>query len=104
MELCKSFVAKSQLNVVTLYVQVNLSIACRLPRLNKSKTAFPNPLEEKLNRIGLRFEDVSPIIHSFVDTICLGVVVREREIILDSPIDVTTATYGDGYWMVSNFH
>ncbi len=42
---------------------------------------FPIPLEEKLNRIGLRFEDVSPIIHSFVDTICLGVVVSEREII-----------------------
>jgi len=34
--------------------------------------AFPSPLEEKLNRIGLRFEDVSPIIHSFVDTIVLA--------------------------------
>ena len=30
--------------------------------------------------------------HSFVDAICLGVVVREREIILDSRIDVTTST------------
>jgi len=38
--------------------------------------AFPSPLEEKLHRIGLRFEDVSPIIQSFVDTICLGVVVK----------------------------
>lgn len=54
--------------------------------------AFPSPSEEKLNRIGLRFEDVSPIIHSFIDTICLGFVVREREIIFDSSIDVTTAT------------
>ena len=66
--------------------------------------AFPNPLDERLNKIGLRFGDVSPIIHSFVDTICLGVEVRERDIILDSPIDVTTATYGDGHWMVRNFH
>jgi len=33
-----SFVAKLQLNVVTLYAQVNLSIACRFPGLNKNSS------------------------------------------------------------------